>query len=394
MAGMLQARPRAVAATSVLAVAAFVALGLPDGVLGVAWPSMRDGFDQPVGALGLVVAAGTAGYLASTVANGPLLRRLGTARHLLASLGCLVVALAGIALAPGFPVVLAAAALLGLGGGALDAGLNSYVAVHGGLRLMNLLHASYGVGTTMGPVLATVAVAGGSWRAAYAAAALVAGALAAAVAAGAGAWLPLAGRDDRPDAPAGSAAGSRLVAWLLLVLFFVYTGVELMAGQWAFTLLHEGRGATEAAAGAWVSLYWGAFTAGRLLAGALGERVAPERLVDASIAASVVAAAVIWWDPGGAGALGFPLLGLSLAAVFPALVALTPGRLGTAHAPTAIGRQLAAAGLGGAALVAAAGAAAERFGIDALAPSLFVASVAMAAVHLATAWAVGRRPVG
>src|SRR5580693_6989035 len=144
-----------------LSLGSFVALGLPDGMLGTAWPSMRVTFGAPVGDLGLILLLATSGSVLVTAFVGRLIRRLGVA-GLTAAVG-----FAGFALAPGLWLVLAAAVLTGAAAGMMDGGLNTAVALTGRQRLLNLLHGAYGVGTALGPLVVTAAILTGSWRPAY-----------------------------------------------------------------------------------------------------------------------------------------------------------------------------------------------------------------------------------
>ena len=151
----------------VLALGSFVVLGLPDGMLGTAWPSMRVTFGAPVGDLGLILLLATAGSVLVTAFVGTLIRRLGVPALLVTAGSCAAVGYAGFALAPGLGLVLGMAVLTGAAAGLMDAGLNTAVALSGRTRLLNLLHAAYGVGTALGPLVVTAAILTGSWRPAY-----------------------------------------------------------------------------------------------------------------------------------------------------------------------------------------------------------------------------------
>jgi fucose permease len=353
-----------------LAFAAFVSLGLPDGVLGVAWPSVRADLGLPLPALGALLAAATAGYLVSAAASGLLVERRGVG-WLLATSSLLMVASAGAyALAPALPVVLLAGVLAGLGSGAIDAGLNAHAAVRFPPGLVTWLHASYGVGATLGPLLMTAMVAGGpGWRWGYGTLALVLGGMALAFARTRRAWdtpgFP------RPAAPRGAGPGGPAGGWPAvasgLAFFFVYTGLEVTAGQWSFTLLSEGRGLDPAAAGGWVAAFWGGLTAGRLVSGVLAARVPPARLLQAATRGAPLPAALLWLDvdPAVSGA-ALAALGFLLGPVYPLAVAATPARVGAAAAPRVIGVQVAAAYLGTAALPGLAGVLSRAHGLEAI----------------------------
>lgn len=162
---------------------------------------------------------------------------------------------------------------------------------------------------------------------------------------------------------------------LLLVLFLVYTGVEVAAGQWAFTLLTESRAMPTAAAGWWVAAYWGGLTAGRLLFGVVGDRITADRLLDSSALVALAGLGLLWADPGGAGAIGLPIAGLGFAAIFPTLVSLTPARIGRDRSTRMVGYQLAAANVGAASIPWLMGLIAGTRGVGSLGPALFAGTL-------------------
>src|SRR6516165_6428151 len=153
--------------SDMLALGSFVVLGLPDGIIGTAWPSMRVTFGAPVGDLGLILLLATAGSVLVTIFVGTLIQRLGVPALLAVAGFCLALAAAGFGLAPGFGLVLGVAVLSGAAAGMMDAGLNTAIALSGRLRLLNLLHGAYGIGTAIGPLVVTAAILTGSWRPAY-----------------------------------------------------------------------------------------------------------------------------------------------------------------------------------------------------------------------------------
>jgi MFS family permease len=152
----------------VLAFAAFVALGLPDGLLGVGWPSIRTGFSIPLDAIGMLLTAVVAGYMTSSFFSGLLLARVGVGRILAASCLLTGLALIGYTVVPHWWMLVLLGVFAGLGAGAIDAGLNTYVATHFGEGLMQWLHASWGVGVTLGPIIMTVGLTAlNTWRFGY-----------------------------------------------------------------------------------------------------------------------------------------------------------------------------------------------------------------------------------
>lgn len=371
-----------------LALATFVALGLPDGMLGTAWPSMRTALRAPVGDLGLVLLAATAGSVAVTVFVGALVRRVAIGPLLSVGLAVGAAGAVGFVLAPGFGALAGTAVLFGLSAGTVDGGLNTVVGLSGRTRMLNLLHGAYGVGTSIGPLVVTAAVVTGSWRPAY----LVL--LAVDVSIGS-LWLVSrrALRNPRPDrtfaavtdddrpAPARSRRGAVTAG---IVVFFFYTGLEVGAGQWETTYdrLHLHLSAPEA--GLATFGYWGALTAVRIGLALTPRPPRQQTVVRTGVAVAVAATAVIWWQPGTAATLtAFVVLGGALAGIFPALIALTPARLGEERAGHAIAWQVGAAAAGGAGLSALIGASIAGFGLWALGPALAVLAVTLALAETA-----------
>lgn len=374
--------PRALYA---LALVAFVALGLPDGVLGVAWPSIRDDFDRSVSALGILLAAQTVGYLLATAANGALVARLGTGRLLGSAAGLAVAGFVGFTATSSWAVLSAAALAAGAAAGMVDAGLNAHVAVHHGRRAMGLLHAAFGIGATAGPLLVTtLLVADRSWRSAYGFVAVLQALLLGAFLVTRGGW-----RAAPADAP-GSGLGRvepphhRTTLVLTLASFFVYTGLEISTGQWAFSLLTEQRDFATTSAGLWVAAYWAALTAGRLAMAVAADRAGAVAVLGWATAGALAGAGLLWLDPFGGGVVGLPVIGLCLAPVFPTLVSLTPERLGTERAAHAIGYQLTAAGVGAAALPGAVALLIGVGGLAVLGPALVAMAVTLLLLHLAS----------
>jgi fucose permease len=167
-----------------------------------------------------------------------------------------------------------------------------------------------------------------------------------------------------------------------VALFFLYTGLEVAAGQWTYTLLTEARGVEPAMAGAWTSVYWGSLTAGRLALASLVPRIPIDRLLRGATTIAPLGALLIWvGERGPLVGLGVVGLGLSLAPVYPLLVSATPHRVGHRDATYAIGAQIAAACLGAAALPGAVGLLARAQGLEVIGPALTAAAFGVLVLH-------------
>jgi len=366
-----------------IAALAFASLGLPDGALGVAWPSIRRELGLPLGELGSLLVVMTVGHLLSSFGSGPAAARLGAGRLLLWSNLAFAASALGFALAPGGWALLLASLVWGTAAGMIDAGLNAYAAARFSPRVITWLHACFGGGAMLGPVVVGgMLQAGGSWRGGYA---VVAGALGAMTV---GLALTRGQLDEAADAAAVAAllpppprlaeTLRRRVAWTGAALFCLYTGLEATPGRWAYSLLTEARGMAPDRAAYAVAAYWASFSLGRVLSGFAAHRVAPRVLLRAALAGAPAGAILVWTGSGGpGGVVGLMILGLCFAPVFPLLIALTPDRVGPGHASHAIGLQVSAAALGAGALPGAIGLVARRAGLEVVGPFLFGTAVAV-----------------
>jgi fucose permease len=359
-----------------LAYFSFIVLGMPGAMLGVAWsPHIRNTFDLPLDAVGALLVASTIGYFIASFISGRLLAYLPTG--LLMALGCGLgtLGLLGYALAPVWALLVVLALLVGAGAGILDGGMNIYFAAHYGPRLMNWLHACFGLGATLSPLmLNTILEVGGSWRLGYAILGALYGLLVAVFFRTRQQWASLqpAHSAAPPAVQASAAATLRLpVVWFGIILFMAYAGAEAGAGQWAFSLFHEERGVGETLARAWVSVYWGSFTIGRVFFGAIVNRVGAATLVRGCLVGLSAGLVLLWWNPTNeAGFMGLALFGFMLAPIFALMVTNTQERLGPSHAPNAIGFQVAAASIGAGGLPGLAGLLADNFGLEVVPPFL------------------------
>ncbi len=367
----LKRHPQAVLA--VLAFIAFIALGMPDGLTGVAWPSIRANFTIPLDALGMFLMAGMTGYLVSSALSGPVVGRWGIGRVLAASCALTGASLIGYTLVPVWGMMVLLGLVSGLGAGAIDSGLNAYVADHFGERMMQWLHASYGIGITSGPVIMTFALTHlNSWRLGYIMVGLFQLFLALCFASTLTVWEHKKADTEKKQPKRLTEYQTSLAetlrrpaAWMSAGLFFIYTGAEVALGAWAYTLLVESRGIDAGSAGLWVGSYWAFFTIGRLAAGWYAERMGIHFMVTFSLMLALLGAAWLWWNPGNRANLwAVALIGLAIAPVFAALMSGTSGRVGVRFAANTIGMQLAAGGLGAAIIPGLVGFLARRTSLE------------------------------
>ncbi len=394
-----------------MAMYAFVALGLPDGMIGTAWPAVRRGFHAPLEDLGIVLLVATFGAIASSSFAGLVLVRLGIKRMIMLAGTIAALGAMGIIVSPVLWAFVLSGTGIGISAGFLDSAVNTAVALAQRNRLLNMLHGCYGVGTTIGPLVITAALLAGSWRPGYgvllavellmvagwwlagrrlearaplgeapaeevpAEGARVLGALAQ----GAMAEEVPAGprvRGPAPSRPALSRRRMALTVALGLLVFMVYTGFEVSAGQWEPSFdrgpLHLGTGATGLATFG----YWGALTVARFSLAAPRRPLSQAGIVRWGCVVALGGAAAVWWRPSTVVTLlGLVVIGGALAGVFPALVALTPSRVGEEMARHVIGWQIGAANIGGSAISAVFGAVFQHYGLQDFGPALVVVAV-------------------
>ena len=362
--------------------AGFVVLGMPDGILGMAWPSMQDTFSVPLDAMGLLLLPGTVAYMLASALSGRLIGSYGIGAFLLVGAAVRGLGFLGVAIAPSWGILLAMLFVAGLGTGVIDSGMNTFVATNYSAGRLSWLHACFGLGATFSPLIMTAILANnGPWQDGYALVAVIQLVMAGVIVLTFNRWhinTPLDEADGQPTKAAPARATLLIPAVLLGILtFFMYTGVEVTGGNWTFTLFTEGRGFSTEMAGPWISLYWGSLTAGRVLSGLIVGRLGEMRLLRWSLLGVVAGAALVSVPTEGTSMAGVALLGFAQAAIFPTLIAITPARFGVKHAPNAIGFQIAAAGLGVTVLPGLAGVLARAVGLEVIGPFMVVAAVIM-----------------
>jgi fucose permease len=362
----------------VLMVLAFVALGMPMQGMGVAWPTVAADLGRPLGNLGFLVFVFGAGYGVSTYSSGHLAWRVGAAWLLTGATATSALCLVVIAAGDAWAALVAATLVLGVGSGLLDSGVNSHVALNHGTEAMGILHAGWGVGSILGPGLVTLLLAvGASWRWSFAVVAVAQGALAIGFARAARRGAPARRRSEeaRPGRPGGTDA----VLVVSVLTFLLYAGLVTATGQWAFSVLSEGRGIGEGAAGIAASGYWAGLTASRFLLGAIGSRLDPNRLLTVCTIATIASLGLFWWAPTPAlGIFGLVFSGFAHGVFYPVEVLLTARRFGSGYTPWALGYCFAAANTGVAGLGAVLGLLVDGIGLEVVAPVLLLVSVVLA----------------
>ncbi|MDY2655398.1 MAG: MFS transporter [Candidatus Limiplasma sp.] len=337
----------------VLIYVAFISLGLPDSLLGSVWPAMHVdlGADLSLaGVLGAVVCAGT---VLSGLMSARLIARFGTARVTAVSVLMTAAAMLGMALSSSFILTLLLCIPLGLGGGAVDAALNNFVALHYRAQHMNWLHCFWGVGATLGPaVIGLLLRLTGQWRGGYLGMAAAQCVLAAVMFASLPLWRKAEGDADG-QSESGNIQPMRLrevlmlpLAGPVLISLLAYCGAESVMNLWCASYLVGARGIAADRAASWVSLFFLGITLGRMLAGFLSVRMRPAQLVRAGVLLAIVGIALLLSPLDSLLPAACLLVGLGFAPVYPSMLHRTPVIFGQQASQSVMGIQMAFAYIG------------------------------------------------
>jgi fucose permease len=373
-----------------IAFVGFICLGLADTLRDVAFPSIRSTFGVPLDSLGVLLAFATAGYTVASFISGQVISRLGVGQATALSFLLRAVGLFGYAIAPEWGWMLVCALIAGAGGGLIDSGLNIYVAANHGPTPMFWLHACFGIGATLGPLIMTAVLrASQPWQVGYVIGGLLQVALMLAFIVTAPRWQVQHSGDQR-EKPKRTPMFSTLrlpMVWISILLFLLYAGAEVAASVWSYALFVEGRGIAPEVAGVWISIYWGSFTIGRIFAGLISKVMNETVFLRLSTIGALICGALMWWNPSELVSLiGLAGFGYALAPIFPALITSTKERVGEAHASNTIGFQIGAASLGIAFVPGLMGVLAENISLEIVPIALTVVAFGILALHELILW--------
>lgn len=334
----------------VLIYLAFIGLGLPDSLLGAAWPQLRIDIGAPLSGAGMVSMIVTAGTIVSSLVSARVIRRFGTGKVTAISTALTAAALLGYAFAPAYWWLCIMAIPLGLGAGAVDAALNNFVALHYKAHHMSWLHCFWGLGATAGPILLSVFLARPQgWRTGIRSIGLLQLALVAVLTFSLPLWRKVTEKkeigSDATSDPVSNREALRLRGLpAALLTFFCYCGAELGCGLWASSFLVASRGVAPAQAAGWVSLYYAGITAGRFFSGFAMHRLTCPAMIRLGGLTSLAGCVMLVLPlPTVFSAVALVLIGLGCAPVYPCMIHETPARFGEANSQTAMGLQMATA---------------------------------------------------
>lgn len=332
---------------------AFISLGLPDSMLGAAWPVAYAQLGAPVSYAGFVSIAITVGTVISSLVSVRVIRKFGTGGVTAACVLLTASALLAISFTKSFVVLMLLAIPLGLGGGAIDAALNNYVALHYKASHMSFLHSFWGVGASVSPlIMSHFLKQNGYWQGGYRLVSIIQMSLALVMFL----TLPLWRRVShaKPDELIeehieidNRTAIKKRGALMAVLSFFFYCAGEASVGLWAATYFVTVRGVDPSIAASWGSLFFFGIMGGRMISGLLAMRVKERTLINVGLVIAVLGALLLALPlPQIFSLAGLLLFGLGCAPVFPNLIHITPQRFGKNYSQAIIGLQMASAYVG------------------------------------------------
>ena len=331
---------------------AFISLGLPDSLLGSAWPNLYPAFGVPVSYAGIVSMIISCGTIVSSLCSDRLTRALGTGKVTALSVAMTAAALFGFSAASAFWMLCLWAIPYGLGAGSVDAALNNYVALHYESRHMSWLHCMWGVGTIISPVLMSLALTGGQgWNGGYRIVALIQVGITAVLVLSLPLWKGRPAAETADGTPARPLTLPQILAIPgareVMLCFFCYCALETTAGLWASSYLTLVRQVPAQTAASFASLFYIGITVGRGVCGFLTLKLSDDQMIRLGFAVLGMGIAALLLPGAQVFALaGLVLVGLGCAPIYPSVIHSTPAHFGAQNSQAVIGIQMSSAYVG------------------------------------------------
>lgn len=331
----------------------FISLGLPDSLLGSAWPQMQESLGVSLSLGGVISFLITASTILSSLVSHQVIQRFGTGAVTMCSIALTALALFGFSLSNSFFALCLWAIPYGLGAGSVDAALNNFVALHCKAKHMSWLHCFWGIGATGGPYIMGLCLSRGmGWQAGYRTISFLQMALTLILLLSLPLWkkqeLPLSGGETvRPQTPQWGKLLKRPGVKAALTAFFFYSALELTTGLWGSSYMVAVRGISAETAAKWISLFYLGITAGRFFSGFLTLRFSDDAMVRLGEGTAIVGILLILLPLHNLFlCLGLILTGLGCAPIYPSLLHATPQRFGKSLSQSLMGTQMAISYLG------------------------------------------------
>lgn len=336
---------------------AFISLGLPDSILGSAWPSMYGELNVPVSYAGIVSMIIAGGTIVSSLFSDRLIRRLGTGVVTVISVAMTAIALMGFSYSHSFLLLCLWSIPYGLGAGSVDAALNNFVALHYKSKHMSWLHCFWGIGATAGPYIMGLCLTGGlPWNSGYQTIGIIQIVLVVCLLLSLPVWKLKEASSENAESGQSSISLKETVklpgAKPILVAFFCYCALEATTGLWASSYLVLYKGLSTQTAAKWASLFYLGITAGRFISGFITDKPGDKNMVRLGQAIALLGVVLLLIPNGmlsGGTALTLPglvAIGLGCAPIYPCLLHETPVNFGARNSQAIMGMQMACAYVG------------------------------------------------
>ncbi|WP_427898555.1 MFS transporter [Gardnerella pickettii] len=373
---------------------AFISLGLPDAILGSAWPTMSHDIGAQIswaGGISMVIFAGT---IVSALLSDRITKRFGAGKVTFVSVALTALALLGFSFAPNYLVLIFLAIPYGLGAGGVDAALNNYVALHYESRHMSWLHCMWGIGASAGPYVMGFALSCGfGWSAGYQYIAIVQVILTVTLFASLPLWnnrkshkllKPIQISKEYSKTLSFSEVLRIPGAKNIFIMFFCYCAIEQTAGLWASSYMVLHGGVSRVVAAGWASLFYVGITAGRFISGFLTMRFNDETMIRLGQLVMILGVIVLLLPLPNHIALvaGFVIIGLGCAPIYPCIIHSTPHYFGADKSQAIVGVQMASAYIGSMLMPAIFGFIGQNVSMSLLPAYLIILLSAMAFMHM------------
>lgn len=373
----------------------FIALGMPDGALGLAWPIIREDMGMPLEALSVLTTVASISYITISSQNGRLSKYMGTDKKNLLGLSLLVMAYLAFSIAPNFVVLVIMTIFAGTGAGLIDTGLNDFMSKNFSSRYMNWMHCFWGMGAAISPIIMAQMILIGGWRMGYAAVAGLQGFVAVLVVFTIikGVWKREESKEE------ASAEGEKAQAeerrylsagkhgFLQMLAFFLLVGAEGSLALWISSIMIESRGMTVEAASIFPATFFACIMIGRFAFGFVADKLSNMSIMRIGMALNAVGVLVLATTGSVA---GMAMAGLGMAPMFPCLLHESSYRFAPSDLSKLVGYQMAAAGAGGATFALLMGQVLSRVSLEALYPIVFGLAVGVAGINEVLAWRLRR----
>lgn len=337
----------------------FISLGLPDSILGAAWPSMYEGMNVPISYMGIVSMIISAGSVISSLMADKLIRKIGVGLLTTISVGMTALALIGFSFSMQFWMLCLCAIPYGLGAGAVDSALNNYVALHYESRHMSWLHCFWGVGATIGPyIMGYCLTIGRTWNSGYRVIGFIQIGIVVILALSLPLWNKVVSRfENEPSAKKDNVTPQKAMslgqilaipgAKMILTAFFCYCVAEATTGLWASTFMVSVKGINPETAASWASFFYIGITLGRFVCGFFANRAGDKTMVRIGQGIVILGCLLIILPlPAFVSILGILIIGVGCAPIYPSLLHETPENFGPEKSQAIMGVQMACAYIG------------------------------------------------